>query len=124
MKVRRLALAVLITLAILLTSVPAALAEDYVVVSGDTLFKIASRMLGDGNPLGVHLRMGRAWALAKQGELDQAARLCHVSRQAVLPQYLASFDQNYRQLEEYIREAKPPGLRLISCPSRGAGVSP
>jgi ABC-type transport system substrate-binding protein len=36
-------------LAILLSSVPAALAEDYVVVSGDTLFQIAARMLGDGN---------------------------------------------------------------------------
>ncbi len=49
MKARRLVLAVLMTLAILLGSVPAALAEDYVVVSGDTLFQIAARMLGDGN---------------------------------------------------------------------------
>ena len=49
MKARRLVFAVLISLAILLTSVPAALAEDYVAVSGDTLFQIASRMLGDGN---------------------------------------------------------------------------
>ncbi len=49
MKVRRLVLAVLMTLAILLSSVPAALAEDYVVVSGDTLFKISATYLGDGN---------------------------------------------------------------------------
>ncbi len=49
MKARRLVLAVLMILAILLGSVPAALAEDYVVVSGDTLFQIAARMLGDGN---------------------------------------------------------------------------
>jgi peptide/nickel transport system substrate-binding protein len=49
MKARRLALAVLMILGVLLGSVPAALAEDYTVVSGDTLFQIAARMLGDGN---------------------------------------------------------------------------
>jgi ABC-type transport system substrate-binding protein len=49
MKTRRLILAVLMVVALLLGSVPAALAEDYVVASGDTLFQIADRMLGDGN---------------------------------------------------------------------------
>jgi peptide/nickel transport system substrate-binding protein len=49
MKVRRIVLAVFMLIAILLSSVPAALAEDYVVVSGDTLFKIAAKYLGDGN---------------------------------------------------------------------------
>jgi peptide/nickel transport system substrate-binding protein len=49
MKARRLVLAGLMILAILLGSVPAALAEDYIVASGDTLFQIAARMLGDGN---------------------------------------------------------------------------
>jgi len=49
MKVRRIVLAVLLILTIALSTVPAALAEDYVVVSGDTLFKISASMLGDGN---------------------------------------------------------------------------
>jgi ABC-type transport system substrate-binding protein len=49
MRFRRLVLAVLVVLATLLSSVPAVLAEDYVVASGDTLFKIAATYLGDGN---------------------------------------------------------------------------
>ncbi len=49
MKVKRIALAVLLVLAVLLGTVPTALAEDYVVKSGDTLFNIASALLGDGN---------------------------------------------------------------------------
>jgi len=49
MKVRRIVCAVLLVLAVLVGSVPAALAEDYTVVAGDTLFKIASTFLGDGS---------------------------------------------------------------------------
>jgi len=49
MKVRRIALLLLLVLAVMLGTVPTALAEDYVVASGDTLFQIAARLLGDGN---------------------------------------------------------------------------
>ena len=49
MKVRRIVVAVVMILAILVSSAPAALAEDYKVVAGDTLFKIARTFLGDGN---------------------------------------------------------------------------
>jgi ABC-type transport system substrate-binding protein len=49
MEFRRIVLAVLTVLTVLLGSVPAALAEDYAVVSGDTLFQISARLLGDGN---------------------------------------------------------------------------
>jgi len=48
MKVRRIVLAVLMLIAIVLSSVPATLADDYIVVSGDTLFQIAARFLGEG----------------------------------------------------------------------------
>jgi ABC-type transport system substrate-binding protein len=49
MKARRIALTALLILTIVLGSAPAAFAEDYSVVSGDTLYKIAASMLGDGN---------------------------------------------------------------------------
>ncbi len=49
MKVRRIVLALLMVLAIVLSVVPVALAEDYIAVSGDTLFKIAASLLGDGS---------------------------------------------------------------------------
>jgi len=49
MKARRIVLTLFMVLAIMFSTVPTALAEDYVVVSGDTLFKIAARFLGDGN---------------------------------------------------------------------------
>jgi ABC-type transport system substrate-binding protein len=49
MKVRRIVVAALMILAILVSSAPAALAEDHSVVAGDTLFKIAKTFLGDGN---------------------------------------------------------------------------
>ncbi len=49
MKFRRILLVTLLTLAVLLSSVPVALAEDYTVVAGDTLFKLSAKFLGDGN---------------------------------------------------------------------------
>jgi len=49
MKFRRIVLALLLALTILVSSMPVALAEDYIVVAGDTLFQISARMLGDGN---------------------------------------------------------------------------
>ena len=49
MKARRIALTALLIVTIVLGSAPAAFAEDYSVVSGDTLYKIAANLLGDGN---------------------------------------------------------------------------
>lgn len=49
MKARRIALTALLVITIVLGSAPAAFAEDYSVVSGDTLYKIAASLLGDGN---------------------------------------------------------------------------
>jgi peptide/nickel transport system substrate-binding protein len=49
MRFRRLLTVMLVVASLLLGIVPAAMAEDYVVVSGDTLFKLAATYLGDGN---------------------------------------------------------------------------
>jgi peptide/nickel transport system substrate-binding protein len=49
MKVRRIVVAVLLIVATLISLVPAALAEDNIVVAGDTLFKLSAKFLGDGN---------------------------------------------------------------------------
>lgn len=73
------------------------------------------QMLGDEHrELGVHLQMGLAWALAKQGRTDHAAETYAAARQHVLPEHLAHFDETYQDLAQHLSEARPAPTRLIS----------
>ena len=73
------------------------------------------QMLGDEHrELGVHMQMGLAWALAKQGRTDRAAETYTAARQQILPKHLAHFDKTYKDLAQHLEEIHPAPARLIS----------
>ena len=72
----------------------------------------------DYSVLNVHMQMGLAWALAKQGEFDHSAQIFTTARELVLPQYRADFDKVYKDLAQHIEDSQHPPARLISGSNR------
>ncbi len=76
------------------------------------------QMLGDDHrDLGVHVQMARAWMLAKQGDLEQAAATFTRARQQVLPQHLPGFEKVYEELSQLVDLSPPIPVHLTAAPN-------